>query len=95
MAVNKKEKAKTAVHRDSDTENEYSTTESKILLQSVIDASLSAFGFLMPVLDNSGKIIDFECVFVNKKATEYVGGVDMAGKKLKFPVSRYQGNDSV
>ena len=74
----KKSRLVTAV---ADHDNEHETIDSKYLLQSVIDASLIGIGFLSPVRNDSGKIVDFVCVFANKKATEYAGGVEMSGKK--------------
>ncbi len=61
-------------------DNEEETIESKVLLQSVIDASLTGIGYLKPIHNDSKKIVDFLCVFANKKAIEYAGGIEMSGK---------------
>ena len=55
--------------------------DDKHLLQSVIDASLTGIGFLKPIHNGSKEIIDFLCVFANKKALEYAGGIEVSGKQ--------------
>jgi len=82
MAVNKKKEARTANNPGRESPNEDATSESNHLLQSVIDASLSAIGYLKPVRNESGRIIDFTCVFANKKAVKYAGGIGMVNNKL-------------
>ena len=86
MAVNKKMESKAANGPGSVPVIKYSLTEGKDLLQSVIDASLVAIAYLKPIRNNAGKLMDFECVFANKKAIEYTGA-EMAGKRLSdlFP----------
>src|SRR5688572_14656054 len=82
MAVNKKKEQKTANNPGRKSASEDGTTESNHLLQSVIDASLSAIGYLKPIRSESGKVIDFTCVFANKKAIKYAGETGMVDKKL-------------
>ena len=64
-----------------DNDGEPEIIDSNHLLQSVIDASLTGIGYLKPVHNGSKKIVDFLCVFANKKAIEYAGGTEMSGKK--------------
>ena len=65
-----------------DNDGEPEIIDSNHLLQSVIDASLTGIGYLKPVHNGSKKIVDFLCVFANKKAIEYAGGTEMSGKKI-------------
>ena len=76
MTLKKKNRSDNANH-----DNEEKTIESKDLLQSVIDASLTGIGYLKPIHNDSKKIVDFLCVFANKRAIEYAGGIEMSGKQ--------------
>lgn len=76
MTLRRKNKSNNANH-----DNEEKTIESNELLQSVIDASLTGIGYLKPIRNDSNKIVDFLCVFANKKAIEYAGGIEMSGKQ--------------
>ena len=64
-----------------DHDGDQETIDSKHLLQSVIDASLTGIGYLKPIHNGSKEIVDFLCVFANKKAIEYAGGVEVSGKE--------------
>ncbi|HET6767058.1 MAG TPA: ATP-binding protein [Chitinophagaceae bacterium] len=66
---------------DNDHDNEIDIIESNNLLQSVIDASLTGIGYLKPIRNDSEKIVDFLCVFANKKAVEIAGETEMSGKQ--------------
>ena len=77
----KKKNRSVAANPGLDHDNEHKTIGSKDLLQSVIDASLTGNAYLKPVHNDSGKIVDFLCVFANKKANEYADGTEMSGKQ--------------
>ena len=68
-------------------DKEHEILDSKHLLQSVIDASLTGIGYLKPIYNDSQGIVDFECVFANNKGIEYAGCNDLVGKKYSelFP----------
>jgi signal transduction histidine kinase len=72
MAVKKKKAGHATGHE---------TIDSKNLLQSVIDASLTGVSYLKPIRNDSEKVIDFECVFANNKVFEFTGCNEMIGKK--------------
>jgi len=70
-----------------DHDRDHEMIESIAFLLSVIDASLTGIGYLKPIRNDSQTIIDFECVFANKKEMEFSGCTDMVGKKYSeiFP----------
>ncbi len=62
-------------------DGEQETVDGKHLLQSVIDASLTGISYLKPIHNGSKEVVDFLCVFANKKAIEFAGGVEVSGKQ--------------
>lgn len=80
MTSKKKNRSKIADSAP-DHDGKQETSDGNHLLQSVIDASLTGIGYLRPIHNGSKKIVDFLCVFANKKAIEYAGGVEVSGKE--------------
>src|SRR5688572_22431010 len=79
MTSKKKNRSITA-DPGSNHDGEPETLDSKHLLQSVIDASLTGISYLDPIYNDSHEIIDFECVSANNKGIEYASCNEMVGK---------------
>ena len=79
--VSKKTNRPKNANPGADHNGEPDAIDSKHLLQSVIDASLTDISYLRPIHRDSQGIIDFECVFANNKGIEYAGCNEMVGKR--------------
>lgn len=69
---------------------EKAATESKNLIEAIVNASTNAISVLNVVGGDSNEIVDFEWSFFNKKMQKYTGRSDLKGKRLteEYPDDR-------